>query len=1163
MKKIKSLFLLVICILGCFTTTFAADIPLTVGTYTSSGDEHKIVISGDNTVKYEDKYSLTIKASDSGDTITGKIGTNNKAVTFYQLNESTLISSRVDAYTHNSVSTYLYDFTAFRLVNSTANVDENGVVELWRNNTKVNTFADLQSAIDMAQDGDEIKITSDIKLNQGAYVAGKNIIIDGGNNKLDRSDWYNSVFVVEEDAILTLKNIVIDGGAKGFEVDYEAVTFTNYNIPIVSGSDSSDPKVNLSAIITKGTLVTDGMEINNNYSATAGSGIRVISGKIDVKNSSFEHNRSNHGGAIYVGSELKSNQTEYPIESIKITDSEFSKNYSTGSGGAIYFYNTTDVKIDGSKFYDNVTTQSSGYGYGGAIIFNKQSSAASKKGLNFIQAKINDCEFVGNWCGNDGFAIQNYDAELETTNSIFKENIGVHPSSSVATYSMQVNAKSAWPKEKLKGCTFEANKGSISCIADHGGQALLTIEDCQFNENIGTATCYFLTSIVNIKNCDFINELVGRSVIDGNSYSEVSEYAKLEEYKAPHIIVEDCNFENIDKPSFILRRNDARYPLNNQLHILGVVNGTIDVWHGMDVVVKGTLNGDIIADRETTSGDITILESGTVNGNISYEKNSYRATIRYNIGESVQILGYDQKIIFLEENRVYTPAELYLIHSIGSGEAKLEYYTDSARTVAWDYKLTGNMTLYTKWAEHEHVFEDSNYIAQENKIYEYCECGYTGKAIGLEVLSSFVYDETEKELSIINELNILDSEYTISYEYNENDEWKAIDEKPVNVGKYRGVLTFENLSAYAEFEITKATPKITVNNLSQIVGSVKAVTYEITPAITDGNVKVEYKISSAEDLEYTEVLPTGVGTYSVRVSVEGDSNLEDTQIVKTLVISQKRHTSSFKPRYTIEVIENLGGNITPNTTRVTKGTNRTFKIKADEGFEIEDVLVDGKSVGVVEEYVFEKVTEKHTIEVKFKETKKEENIESKEEWKNPFKDVGKTDWFYSAIEFVNSNKLMNGMTQEEFAPNVKMTRGMLVTILWRLEKEPVVNYLMQFEDVDVESYYGEAARWAASEKLVNGISDEEFNPNGDITREQLVTILYRYAVKNGKDVSVGENTNILSYEDFDELYEYAIPAMQWACGDGIIQGRTESTLNPKDTASRAEIATIIMRFIEK
>ena len=613
----------------------------------------------------------------------------------------------------------------------------------------------------------------------------------------------------------------------------------------------------------------------------------------------------------------------------------------------------------------------------------------------------------------------------------------------------------------------------------------------------------------------------------------------------------------------LLRRNDARYPLNNQLHILGVVNGVINVWNGMDVIVKGTLNGDIITDKETVSDDITILENGKVNGNILYLENSYRVTIRYNIGESVQPVAYDQKIIYLEENKVYTPAELYLLHSIGSGDAKLEYYTDSARTVEWDYKVTGNITLYTKWAEHEHTFEAGNYVAKENKIYQYCECGYTGKSIGLEDISNLEYDENEKEISVINELNVLDSEYTIGYEYNENDEWKALDEKAVNVGKYRCVLTFENLSAYAEFEITKAVPEITINNLSQTAGSVKAVTYEITPAITDGNVKVEYKLSSAEDTEYTETLPTEVGTYSVRVTIEGDLNLEDTQVSETLVISQKQYTGSSKPKYTIEVVENFGGNVTPNTTRVSKGTNRTFKIKADEGFEIEDVLVDGKSIGIVQECVFEKVTTKHTLEVKFKEVKKEENIELNEKWENPFDDVKQTDWFYSAIEFVNSNKLMNGMTKEEFAPNVKMTRGMLVTILWRLEKEPVVNYYMQFEDVDQTSYYGEAVRWAASEKLVNGMTNKEFNPNGDITREQLVTILYRYAVKNGKDVSIGENTNILSYEDFNEISEYSIPAMQWACGEGVIQGRTESTLNPKDTASRAEIATIIMRFIEK
>ena len=141
-----------------------------------------------------------------------------------------------------------------------------------------------------------------------------------------------------------------------------------------------------------------------------------------------------------------------------------------------------------------------------------------------------------------------------------------------------------------------------------------------------------------------------------------------------------------------------------------------------------------------------------------------------------------------------------------------------------------------------------------------------------------------------------------------------------------------------------------------------------------------------------------------------------------------------------------------------------------------------------------------------------------------------------------------------------MTRAMLVTVLYRLEGEPATNKSIPFADVDMSAYYASAVIWAKQNNIVNGVDDSNFAPNGEITREQLATILYRYANYKGIDVSVGENTNILSYDDFSEISEYAIPAMQWACGSGIITGRTISTIAPKGTATRAEVATMLMRF---
>ena len=143
-----------------------------------------------------------------------------------------------------------------------------------------------------------------------------------------------------------------------------------------------------------------------------------------------------------------------------------------------------------------------------------------------------------------------------------------------------------------------------------------------------------------------------------------------------------------------------------------------------------------------------------------------------------------------------------------------------------------------------------------------------------------------------------------------------------------------------------------------------------------------------------------------------------------------------------------------------------------------------------------------------------------------------------------------------------MTRGMFATVLYRLAGSPTVAAANPFSDVLSGEWYTDAIIWAAGEGIVNGVETDTFGPTEKITREQLVTMLYNYAVYKGYDVSVGEDTNILSYDDAFDISEYAIPAIQWACGAGIIEGRTPSTIVPQGTATRAEVAAILMRFME-
>ncbi len=181
--------------------------------------------------------------------------------------------------------------------------------------------------------------------------------------------------------------------------------------------------------------------------------------------------------------------------------------------------------------------------------------------------------------------------------------------------------------------------------------------------------------------------------------------------------------------------------------------------------------------------------------------------------------------------------------------------------------------------------------------------------------------------------------------------------------------------------------------------------------------------------------------------------------------------------------------------------------------------------------------------------------------KKSFKDVS-GHWGEDAISFMVEQGLMNGISEDEFAPDGTLTRAMLVTILYRAAGQPAVNKGIPFGDVTADSYYADAVNWAQQNGIVNGMTENEFAPDENITREQIATIIYRFAKAMGYDVSVGEDTNILSYTDAEEISEYAVEAMCYAVGSGLLKGKTESTLNPGDNATRAELATIIQRFLK-
>ena len=254
--------------------------------------------------------------------------------------------------------------------------------------------------------------------------------------------------------------------------------------------------------------------------------------------------------------------------------------------------------------------------------------------------------------------------------------------------------------------------------------------------------------------------------------------------------------------------------------------------------------------------------------------------------------------------------------------------------------------------------------------------------------------------------------------------------------------------------------------------------------------------------------------------------------------------------YTVTALDTEHGRVELSQNKVYSGNSVTITAIPDDGYTVADMLINGKSVGRNEIYTIKSVKEDTEVKVVFA---KKSLL--------PFTDVIESDWFYPYVKSAFENRFMLGTSDTKFEPQTAVTRAMFVTILHRIDGEKQEGENI-FSDVADNAYYANAVAWASKNGIVKGISETEFAPDDSITREQIAAIIHRYAQHKGYDVSAGENTNILSYDDAESISEYAVASVQYAVGMGLIKGKTDKTLNPQDNATRAETAAILQRFSE-
>ena len=310
--------------------------------------------------------------------------------------------------------------------------------------------------------------------------------------------------------------------------------------------------------------------------------------------------------------------------------------------------------------------------------------------------------------------------------------------------------------------------------------------------------------------------------------------------------------------------------------------------------------------------------------------------------------------------------------------------------------------------------------------------------------------------------------------------------------------------------------------------------------------------------EYTAArqlrLSGGLNRYTVTITAPDETTVQ----TYYLEVSNTLSPSGGGSGYSVTVPEKTDhGTVTANPDQAEEGQAVAITVTPEQGYMLEKLTaVDEKG---------NKLTLTNLGDGKYTFTMPGSKVEVQAAFKPaafPFADVSESDWFYGSVKYVYENGMMNGTGYTTFSPYLNTSRGMIMTVLYRLEGSPAVSGGSGFTDVAAGQYYTDAITWGSAHGIVLGYENNRFGPDDDVTREQLAAILYRYAQYKGYDVTAGGSGVITGYEDAETVSSYAVTPMKWAVGTGVING-SENRLLPRNMATRGEAAAMFMRFCRK
>ena len=437
-------------------------------------------------------------------------------------------------------------------------------------------------------------------------------------------------------------------------------------------------------------------------------------------------------------------------------------------------------------------------------------------------------------------------------------------------------------------------------------------------------------------------------------------------------------------------------------------------------------------------------------------------------------------------------------------------------------------------------------------------------------------DENVNAVQIGNaqKLNLPDGQYTVElqlpYGFAEADQKLSIKHsKTSGVEYYTGTVRIPSAQPIVTFTTNGFSPFTIYANVAAYIGDTAYPTLQAAADAAKSTDVISVKSGASHELNFTTTKSVKVKNATgadITVKFNGENKTVAKDATETFTYTKPSSgssggSSSGKTTYkvTTSAVNNGGVNASPSTAE--KGATITITLSPDKGYTLGKLTVtdgSGKTVSTVKKsdtvYTFTMPASAVTVGVSY--VKADETPSE-----TGYSDVSANDWFASAVDYVTDKGMMNGTGTNTFGPKANTTRGMVVTVLYRLENEPSTA-AASFTDVASGAYYANAVAWANANGIVSGYGNGKFGPNDKVTREQLAAILYRYAQYKKYDVSVGEDTNIMDFDDVRQISSYAVPAIQWACGAGVMSGKSTYTLDPKGDATRAEVAAMLMRFCE-